>query len=394
MKILFGFTFTSILVCISCNTYLENVNCGSHVDYIPTDPGTYKYDPMYVKLHRCHGKYYEANPHNRRCVPKPDGIVFLNITMFNRGGNAFTKRVENHTACIQECAISQKNCTPYQTFNSRECDCICNKTAKAVCPSNLQWDPIKCDCTCQKQAVADCGLNKEWSETECGCTCKADIVRLCNSERRSINKDSCLCDDAPIIAAQSSGCEGGVNGAMLAVIILGEAFIIVVCYYFFYIYCYKHNYLGRKAEKVNNSGYYHKGDISSDTRVMNGGTYHTANYDDDYNLNERSLSDKERIRHEEANANNVNAYPMRGGDNQSYRSRDDNKYPYYPNTRDDEKAPLSKQGEEFYMYNDIMEVDGRPPSSTDTHNLNIPPDYSDCVSDVTSEDGYASVTQV
>lgn len=385
-----------VLLClvysVRCGVYLDNVDCDSFVDYVPTDPGLYRYDPLYVKLHRCHGKYYELNPHNRKCVPS--NTSKLNVIVYDKFGQPSTLELANHTECRQVCSITQANCTKYATFDSGLCECSCNND-KVECPERFTWDRFRCDCKCRQEAT-ECNQGKEWSTEECGCTCKSKLIARCAKRGQAINKDSCTCVDAAVVAKQTSDCEGGVTGAMLAVIILGEAFVIAVCYYFFYVYCYKHNYLGRKANKPN--GYYHNGDIT--IAPVNGVTYHTT-YDvneDDEKYSSNQFSDKERIRQEEvSDANYNNRNDEQGYDRNSPASL---KHPPYHHHDDmmeaDEKSLLNKPSDEYYMYgnDDVSNTEERPPSSTDTHNLNLPPKYSDCVSDLNSEDGYASVTQV
>ena len=372
-------------------TVLENVDCAPYEDHVATDPKNYNFDPYYVKIHRCHGKHYAQNPKNVKCVPKPNGVVKVTYHAMNQQGQIELRTLDNHTACSQECVISQKDCTPYETFRPSTCGCSCDNytstTGKQNCEAPFVWQQSSCNCICPLKAeTTTCERRKVFSNEECGCVCKAKFYARCAKRQQVVDENECTCVDPAVIVGKSqSGCDGGVNGAMLAVVIIVEAFVIVFCYYFFYVYCYKHNYLRRKNKS---DGFYHNGDVPTDvTPHTNGSTY---------SANEGSRpTDKELIRQEERERARHN------GLSDKDRIHIEEEYPnYYP--EQEEKLPLAprpqqnyepRRGSGDYFYSDIMEVDG-PPSSLDNHNLNIPPDYSDAVSDFSTEDGYGSVTQV
>lgn len=376
-------------------TVLRNVDCAPYIDHVATDPENYNYDPYYVKLHRCHGKHYAQNPKNVRCVPKADGVVPVTYHAVNQLGNLETRTIDNHTACTQECIISQKDCTPFEQFREATCGCSCDNytstTGKKNCEAPFIWQQSACNCICPiNAATTTCARRKVFSTEECGCVCKAKFYARCAKRQQVVDESICECVDPAVIVGKSrSGCDGGVKGLMLAVVIIVEALVIVLCYFFFYVYCYKHNYLGRKNKKKKNDGFYHNGDVPTDAVPrMNG---NGANYDRS-SPHEGNPTDKELIRQEERERERHN------GLSDKDRIHIEEQYPdYYP---EQEKAPLAprqqnqqQRGSGDYFYSDIMEVDG-PPSSLDNHNLNIPPDYSDAISDFSTEDGYGSVTQV
>lgn len=383
-------TLQTFAALASTPVHLPNVDCAPYIDHVPTDPGKYRYEPYYVKLHRCHGKHpVVQNPKNEKCVPTSNGVQNVTIYAVNQLGKVTQINVVNHTACNQECVISQNDCSPFEYFKKSVCGCSCNYTSVTgpkKCELPLVWQQPSCNCVCPKNADSQvCGRRKEFNKDECGCTCKAKFYARCAKRKQVVDEDTCYCIEPSVIVGKSkSGCDGGVNGAMLAVVIIVEAFVIVFCYYFFYVYCYRHNYLERKNNKNVSSGYYHNGDIPNDTGH---GNYGSA-YDERNSYTESAqLTDKELIKQEERERGRLNGL----SDKDRIRLEEENEYAgYYPV---EEKSPLApKHPPNGELYYDIMEVDG-PPSSLDNHNLNIPPDYSDAVSDF-SEDGYGSVTQV
>ena len=413
--------------------YLKNVDCAPYIDHVATDPGLYRYEPFYVKMHRCHGKDPVPNPKNMKCVPSSvGGTSNVSVYVLDQLSTLTTLDVVNHTACVQKCVISQESCSPYEQFRPSLCDCKCNYTSSngpSNCFAPFVWSQSACDCKCPLSAdTVVCKQRMVFSKEECGCTCKSKFYARCAKRKQIVDEDTCHCiPPSELVGKSRSGCDGGVNGAMLAVVILVEAFLIVFCYYLFYVYCYKHNYLKRKAEKQNvSAGYYHNGDIPNDTvngvaagrKLDNyGSSYGGARATTDEHNGAVALSDKELIRKEEHDRKRRNerqrlngyAAPSQHDKERLYREEEDEEddeelvqHPgYYP---DEEKVSLdpSRPHPNHHnnhrrpsddMYYDIMQVDGGPPSSLDNHNLNIPPDYSDAVSDF-SEDGYGSVTQV
>ena len=413
--------------------YLKNVACAPYIDHVATDPGLYRYEPFYVKMHRCHGKDPVPNPKNMKCVPESEGgTTNVSVFVFDQFSDLKTLEVVNHTACVQKCVISQESCSPFEQFRPALCDCKCNyspNNGPSNCFEPFVWSHSACNCKCPLSAdKVVCKQRMVFSKEECGCTCKSKFYARCAKRKQIVDEETCHCiPPSELVGKSRSGCDGGVNGGMLAVVILAEAFLIVFCYYFFYVYCYKHNYLRRKADKQNvSAGYYHNGDIPNDTvNGVNGAaggrkphsSYGGAVKTDDNGAS--ALSDKELIRKEERDRRRRNeprqrhngyaAPPLQHDKERLYREDDDDddvelvQHPgYYP---DEEKASLdpSRPHHNHHndhrrpsddMYYDIMQVDGGgPPSSLDNHNLNIPPDYSDAVSEF-SEDGYGSVTQV
>ncbi|XP_066927880.1 uncharacterized protein [Clytia hemisphaerica] len=377
--------------------HLENVECAPYIDHVATDPNLYRYEPYFVKMHRCHGKHPVPNPKNEKCVPKmQNGKDNVEIIVLTKLGNVHFLNITNHTDCEQRCVISQEDCTPYEQFKSSTCGCSCNyspSTGPKNCYAPFIWQQSACNCICPKDEHSQvCAKRKVFSKEECGCTCKAKFYARCAKRKQVVDEGTCECVDPEVLVGKSrSGCDGGVNGAMLAVVIIVEAFVIVFCYYFFYRYCYKHNFLGRKKEKNVSSGYYHNGDIPNDTAAR---TYEST-HDEREKLTENTRKpDKELIRQEERERVRLNGLSDKERIRIEEEEESDQYAGYYP---EEEKSRYPNHNGDMY-YNDIMEVDGPPsshggPPSLDNHNLNIPPDYSDAISDF-SEDGYGSVTQV
>ena len=393
---------------------MKNVECGPHLDHVETDPD-YRYEPYFVKMHRCHGKDPVLNPRNEKCVPKRlGGTANVSVYVLNQLNKLITISVLNHTSCVQECVISQDNCSPYEHFSPRVCDCRCNYTSsqdgRSNCEAPFVWQQSACNCMCPvDESRVTCMQRKVFSKEECGCTCKAKFYARCAKRKQIVDQDTCHCiEPSELVGKSQSGCEGGVNGAMLAVVILVEAFVIVFCYYFFYAYCYKYNYLARKADKKKNvsSGYYHNGDIPNDT-PNNGAISKQGNYGSSYDDQKRfsltedntvvGLSDKELIHKEERHRDSGYHYPhgkngyATAADKERFLHEDEEEERSHSNYCPGAPLGIDREHAPRDSYQDIMEVDG-PPSSLENHNLVLPPDYSDAISDL-SED-YGSVTQV
>lgn len=394
-KILLVFIFVFLENVCSEPITLGNVDCAPYVDYVASDPGLYRFWPMYVEIHRCQGKHFSPNPKNMKCMPTKTGIEKLKYRVTSyQTGNPIDLTIDNHTACSQQCVVSQANCTPYEHFKAGECGCTCNITkaseGQALCKPPFSWQQNGCNCVCPKPADTNCGEKRQFNTDLCQCTCSARVYNRCARKKRVVDERTCLCVEPTVVIAKArSDCEGGVNGAMLAVVIIVEAVMIVFCYYFFYVYCYKYNYLGRKNKQHVSSGFYHNGDIPTDRAAVSNGNYHLQ-YDDSSERDK--MVDKEWIRNEEEEGKRPRHYGM--SDKEVIALEEDNAsgdyLSYYSDEEKSRFAPKSNGGGD-YFYNDIMEVDG-PPSSLDNHNLNLPPEYSDAVSDLSETEG--SVTQV
>ena len=252
---------TTIQLVASEAIYLENVVCAPYIDHVATDPGLYRYEPFYVKMHRCHGKHPAPNPQNEKCVPRLEGgAVNVSIYVYDQLSNLKILDVLNHTACVQKCSLTQENCSPYEHFRPSLCGCSCNYTlanGRSNCVAPFVWQQSSCNCVCPIDAEKlVCKQRQVFNTEECGCTCKAKFYARCAKRKQIVDEETCYCiEPSTIVGKSRSGCDGGVNGAMLAVVILVEAFVIVFCYYLFYVYCYKHNYLKRKKDKQKRIGW-------------------------------------------------------------------------------------------------------------------------------------------
>ncbi|XP_012558836.1 uncharacterized protein LOC105845530 isoform X1 [Hydra vulgaris] len=247
----------SLCICDGLNDvpiFLNNVECGSYVDYIPVDEQFFRYMPYYVQLHRCHGANQIVNPQNRECVPK-DGAIknisILAIEILTQKQTVLT--LKNYTSCDEKCRLNSSSCTPYQVFDPEICFCECNYTDIPIpnpCKAPFVWDRTACNCVCP-YSESMCEERKELSKQVCGCVCKQKYNVLCANQNQYIDQTTCGCINLPDVKSSASiGCRDGVNWAMLAVIMLIEACFIIAAYFVLYVYCYKYKYLKMKNSEV------------------------------------------------------------------------------------------------------------------------------------------------
>lgn len=247
--------FYFISLCYTATTYLKNVECNSYIDYVQTDPLKYfRYNPFYVKLHRCHGADSLMNPRNKYCLPTPTGIQELDIYVINNGNGSYeVMKVQNHTSCAEVCLLDQSECSPYQKFSKDECVCMCqyDKTPDPnPCLSPFRWDKSMCDCICSLDSMV-CPKRQEFNKNDCGCVCKQKFHVRCAKRQMVVDEETCGCIEPTVITGKSTGqeCVGNIKFEMLIIALCLEAFVIIILYLFLYRYCYKVVYFRRKADK-------------------------------------------------------------------------------------------------------------------------------------------------
>jgi len=376
--------FITLIPYVSTQLFLPNVDCGPHVDYIETDPGLHRYNPYVVKLHRCHGSNIGANPQNKQCLVDPVGIKELGIFAFKLDDNTPSNiKVQNYTKCKEHCMVNQTSCTPYQNFTSEtECSCKCNYKTTPVpnpCVAPFFWDQSKCNCACPHSTMT-CAARKEFDKELCGCVCKQKFNLRCAKRKQILNEQDCTCVDPPIVTgAAQQNCDGGVSGGLLAVIMVLEAFFIIICYLVFYVYCYTRVYKRKQEAKYSVNKHSTNGNVVQYT--SNGVT--------------PPLTEEPVVTYTASNADEYSE--KRYSDDHSDQSHGGLLYTSQECYPDEEKSPLADKPE-WYLYNDETEdttselPESEAPFGDYRHRV-APPSYTDCMSE-RSEDGYTSVTQV
>ena len=347
-------------------TFLPNIECGPYTDYVATDPGFHRYSPYFVKLHRCHGANLNGSPRNRKCVPIESKIQNLKTYGLSATGPQILT-VKNHTACEYVCSITASSCSEHEKFESKECFCSCKYTKEPTpspCVTPMYWDQTKCKCVCPYTSLT-CAEMKEFSAELCGCICKQKTNIQCSKRKQIVDESTCYCVPPPAVTAgrSSSGCDGGVKGGILAVIMIFEALAFVVAYFFLYIYCYKRRYLPKKKLKIQTMNQNNVSHHNGFTPVVH--KFNVIPLDSE-ETEATNLSGKQSMMFEED-------------------STVDEHYPPNYYTAEEKSLPFtSKLEAESYMYLDVEEVSGPK------HALHPP---RESCSEF-SEDSYASVTQV
>ena len=142
----FVIVYSIIIVAMETAPDLDEVECGSYVDYVAIDPPYSRYKPYYVKLHRCHG----ANKSPRRYACLPTKIEKIQIPAVNLLTHEFENiTVKNYTQCKEFCKLTKSNCTDFEVYDERECTCKCNYSgtqATNLCVAPFHWSRSRCRC--------------------------------------------------------------------------------------------------------------------------------------------------------------------------------------------------------------------------------------------------------
>ena len=149
-EITYGILLT--IICINIlqtnSEWLNNIDCASYVDIVPTDPDVFRYHPLYVNLNRCKGADYKGTASLMTCSPKESETVELDVLDTNE--YMWTKiKLQNDTVCEFKCRLDPSSCTEYQQWNEDTCVCDCKYKqgdTPPTCPPGEVFDYTHCKC--------------------------------------------------------------------------------------------------------------------------------------------------------------------------------------------------------------------------------------------------------
>ena len=233
---------------------LENVDCGSYVDYVNTDnEGHFRYKPRVVKLNRCRGvDDLLDSPQKFICTPSTNGVKKLDLDVINM--ETFEQKLivmENYTECEMRCNLTSESCNAYQTFKSDTCECSCNYNAYPKCPPNKVWSNTDCNCICSP-FQRNCHSGSQFNENECRCKC---IATTCPYPNQIVDELSCNCVNNPKAANRkvSLQCKNDFIKVIVALIIEGFSFALLFALFYIFYYKPKLDATKKQAEAFQNS---------------------------------------------------------------------------------------------------------------------------------------------
>nr|XP_002165732.1 balbiani ring protein 3 [Hydra vulgaris] len=255
-----------LIILVSFNSFsnatsLENVDCGSYVDYVDTDDqGHFRFLPRVVKLNRCRGvDNLIPNPHNYKCVPTQKGVKKIDLTVVKEQTHEFvTLAVENNTECQTVCSLNDKSCNSYQTFSNDNCECTCNYDKNfPVCNLNFVWSKTDCNCICSPSKSRNCPLGKQFNEDECDCKCSSST---CPNPNQVLDPISCNCLDKQ--KSPSTGrreevkvCKNSISMFKFLIGLVIEAIFFILLFTLLYCFFFKPKLtvLSKQTVKLENS---------------------------------------------------------------------------------------------------------------------------------------------
>ncbi|XP_017884256.1 vascular endothelial growth factor C isoform X2 [Ceratina calcarata] len=139
-----------------------------------TDP-SYIYYPTCTRIMRCGGC---CNHQLLSCQPTEWETKNYEVAwmVYNPpdGYKYNGKRIiplEEHTKCVCDCTIKEKDCTLKQTYKKDQCQCVCNNVDerdKCIKNNNTKiWNSKSCDCVCREEK--DCSTGFYFDQNTCRC---------------------------------------------------------------------------------------------------------------------------------------------------------------------------------------------------------------------------------
>lgn len=88
-------------------------------------------------------------------------------------------KIIEHVQCDAQCKTKKHECHKYQTYEARQCRCVCRPerlAIKSTCSDVQIWDDSECDCICPNRNTVTCPEPSYFSPTTCKCTLKTSVT--------------------------------------------------------------------------------------------------------------------------------------------------------------------------------------------------------------------------
>jgi len=92
----------------------------------------------------------------------------------------------HHQQCGCRCRIQKEDCSDYQTYDPKNCQCNCGTIQD--CPTGKQWSNTSCRCECSRKRT--CSNRFVWNGDSCRCKCKKTT---CSDSNQVRDPTSCYC---------------------------------------------------------------------------------------------------------------------------------------------------------------------------------------------------------
>ncbi|XP_066927879.1 uncharacterized protein [Clytia hemisphaerica] len=281
--------------------------CAPVLSYVETNPD-HKFEPLVVKLHRCVGKN-RGSSSRKECVPETMENVTFYVDDYSGRFPPPTAILSNHTSCKEKCRLNSSVCNENQSWDQFDCSCTCAVQSPPKCEDPLYWDSRHCACVCPKQGrPKQCNKFKYFSEDSCGCICEPKRERKCRRQGQFLDPDTCYCTQYPpyVEAQEAFDCshEGVISKVGLVLLIIFEAFAIVIAFVMYRKYC------ASRAPCNRPKHYQHADDTLPDDRSLDG------NEHDKYSIDTPTIglqSGQIALKHRTQNTNNNKLYINNGG---------------------------------------------------------------------------------